>query len=114
PGASHYLEGDAPDLDARLSAYAAALAAEPIDIAFVGIGENGHIAFNDPHVADFHDPLIVKRVELDHACRQQQVGEGHFPDLASVPREALTITCTGLMRAAHWICCVPDLRKAKA
>ena len=83
-------------------------------MAFVGFGENGHIAFNDPPVANFDDPLWVKRVPLDEASRRQQVGEGHFPDLASVPREALTVTCSGLMRATHWVCCVPEARKAAA
>ncbi len=65
-------------------------------------------------MADFHDPLTVKRVTLDEACRKQQSGEGHFPDLASVPKEALTITCTGLFRAKNWVCCVPEARKAEA
>ena len=114
PKRMHYLEGDAASLDRMIEDYARRLAAAPIDLAFVGIGENGHIAFNDPHVADFSDPLAVKRVELDDACRRQQVGEGHFPDLQSVPQEAVTVSCTGLLRATHWICCVPDRRKAKA
>lgn len=114
PGAIHYLEGDGPDVDAMLHEYGRRLLAAPIDLAFVGIGENGHIAFNDPHVADFDDPQVVKRVALDEACRRQQVGEGHFPTLDAVPREALTITCSGLFRATHWICCVPDRRKARA
>ena len=108
------LNGKAADPDAEARRYAALLAAGPVDLAFVGIGENGHIAFNDPHVADFSDPLLVKRVTLDEASLRQQVGEGHFPDLASVPREALSVTCTGLLRVAHWVCCVPELRKAPA
>lgn len=114
PRSVHYLEGDASDLEAVIDTYERLLMGGPIDLAFVGIGENGHIAFNDPPVADFADPRAVKRVALDEACRRQQVGEGHFAGLASVPREALTVTCTGLFRAGTWICCVPDRRKAQA
>jgi glucosamine-6-phosphate deaminase len=114
PGAAYYVEGDAANLDAVAREYGRQLLADLVDLAFVGIGENGHIAFNDPHVADFNDVQIVKRVSLDEACRRQQVGEGHFPTLDSVPKEALTVTCSGLFRAARWICCVPDRRKAVA
>ena len=114
PHVTHYLSGDAADIDREIERYSQLLLAAPIDLAFVGIGENGHIAFNDPPVADFHDQLTVKRVTLDQACRRQQSGEGHFPDLASVPEEALTVTCTGLFRAESWVCCVPEARKAGA
>jgi glucosamine-6-phosphate deaminase len=114
PRTTHYLAGDAPDLEAELDRYSQLLREAPIDVAFVGIGENGHIAFNDPHIADFHDPKIVKRVDLDEQCRMQQVGEGHFPILEAAPREAVTVTCPALMSANAWISCVPDLRKAAA
>jgi len=114
PGSMEYIEGDASDLDAEMARYARLLAAGPIDLAFVGIGENGHIAFNDPAVADFEDPLMVKRVVLDEACRRQQVGEGHFKDVDAVPREAITLTCPALFRAQAWVCSVPDARKAVA
>ncbi len=114
PASVHYLEADALDIDAEIQRYSELLLAAPIHLAFVGFGENGHIAFNDPHVADFDDSATVKRVALDAACRRQQAGEGHFPDLDSVPREALTVTCPGLFRALAWICCVPDARKAAA
>lgn len=114
PGSMEYLEGDAPDLEAEMARYARLLSAGPIDLAFVGIGENGHIAFNDPAVADFEDPLMVKRVVLDRACRRQQVDEGHFENIDAVPREALTLTCPALFRAQSWICFVPEARKAKA
>lgn len=114
PLKTNYLVGDAADLDAEIDRYVKLLLSAPIDLAFVGIGENGHIAFNDPPVADFNDPLTVKRVLLDEPCRRQQAGEGHFPDLASVPREALTITCPGLFRAESWVCSVPESRKAEA
>ena len=110
----HYMEGDAKDLNKEIERYAKLLMSGPIDLAFVGIGENGHIAFNDPPVADFNDPLIVKRVTLDDACRRQQVGEGHFPDFDTMPKQALSLTCPALFRAAAWVCSVPDLRKAEA
>ena len=114
PGKVHYLEGTAPDLFHECERYAALLHAAPIDICFIGFGENGHIAFNDPAVADFHDPLAVKRVTMDERCRRQQVGEGHFPNIDAMPKEALTLTCPELLRAEHLICTVPDLRKAEA
>lgn len=114
PGRAHLLNGNAPDLEAELRRYSELLNSGPIDAAFVGIGENGHIAFNDPHVADFDDPLTVKRVSLDDACKCQQAGEGHFPDLSAVPDQAITVTCSALMRVEHWVCCVPDRRKAEA
>ncbi len=78
PARVNYLDGDAGDIDGEMARYAGLLSAGPIDLAFVGFGENGHIAFNDPPVADFEDPAIVKRVALDEACRKQQAGEGHF------------------------------------
>jgi glucosamine-6-phosphate deaminase len=111
---ANYICGDAPDVEAEIARYSALLAAAPIDCAFVGFGENGHIAFNDPPSADFDDPVAMKIVELDPACRRQQVGEGHFKDIDSVPRTAITITCSGLFRADAWICCVPEGRKASA
>jgi glucosamine-6-phosphate deaminase len=114
PRAAYYLEGDAPDLELETTRYSELLQAAPIDVAFVGFGENGHIAFNDPPVADFKDPFTVKKVVLDEACRKQQAGEGHFKDVDSVPKDALTVTCSGLFRANAWICCVPDPRKAAA
>ena len=111
---ANYICGDAPDMEAEIARYSALLAAAPIDCAFVGFGENGHIAFNDPPSADFDDPVAMKIVELDLACRRQQVGEGHFKDIDSVPRTAITITCSGLFTADAWICCVPERRKAFA
>lgn len=114
PGRALYLEGDALDLDAEIKRYSKLLLEAPIDVAFVGFGENGHIAFNDPHVADFNDPATVKQIALDEACRRQQANEGHFEDIAAVPKRAVTITCSGLFRARSWICCVPERRKAEA
>lgn len=84
-----------------------------IDVAFVGIGENGHLAFNDPP-ADFdtHDPFIV--VELDEACRRQQMGEGWFPTLEDVPQKAISMSIRQIMKSKTIICSVPDGRKARA
>jgi glucosamine-6-phosphate deaminase len=114
PGVVQYLAGDAPDPEAEMERYSGLLNSAPIDLAFVGFGENGHVAFNDPHVAEFDDRKTVKRVLIDDASQRQQAGEGHFDRPGSVPRDAFTITCPGLFRAGAWICCVPDLRKANA
>ncbi len=94
--------------------YAYKLAREPTDIVVLGIGENTHLAFNDPHVAMFEDPELVKEVELDEACRAQQVGDGCFGTLEEVPRRAMTVTIPGLMRAEYIFGVVPGARKAEA
>lgn len=114
PAKVHYLDGTSPDLQAECDRYTQLLLEDEIDIACIGIGENGHIAFNDPPVADFNDPEWVKVVELDAACRQQQLGEGWFPTLDDVPREALTQTVPAIMRSKCISCFVPDARKAEA
>jgi glucosamine-6-phosphate deaminase len=114
PGKVHYLHGDSSNLADEAGRYGTLLTSLPIDLCFLGFGENGHIAFNDPHVADFHDPLKIKRVTLDKRCREQQVGEGHFPNIEAVPKEAITLTCPTLMSPRHLICCVPESRKAEA
>src|SRR5450755_970530 len=90
-----------------------ALLSAPIDIAFVGIGENGHLAFNDPP-ADFEteEPYLV--VNLDEACRRQQLGEGWFPSLADVPRQAISMSVKQILKSKKILCIVPDARKAKA
>lgn len=90
------------------------LAKHPIDIVFMGIGENGHIAFNDPHVADFDDPQRIKKVDLDLVCRQQQVHDGCFANLAEVPLYALTLTIPTLFSADRIFCIVPAATKAQA
>jgi glucosamine-6-phosphate deaminase len=113
PRSVNYINGEA-DVEAEIARYTALLQAGPLDIAFVGFGENGHIAFNDPPVADFHDPQTMKRVTLDATCRAQQVNEGHFASLETVPAEAITVSCSGLLRAKAWISCVPEARKAMA
>lgn len=94
--------------------YAALLAEKPLDISLLGIGENGHIAFNDPHVADFNDPEVIKVVDLDQACREQQVNDGSFETYEEVPEKAITLTIPALMSAEYVICTVPTARKAKA
>lgn len=114
PKVTHYLNADAHDLAVEARRYGELLCSAPIDLCFLGFGENGHIAFNDPHVADFNDPLIIKRVDLDERCRRQQVGEGAFADTEAVPRDALSITCPVLLSAKYVVCCVPELRKAEA
>lgn len=86
----------------------------PVDIVVMGIGENGHIAFNDPHVADFNDKEIVKAVELDQMCRQQQVNDGCFMEIDDVPKFALTLTIPSMTRASHLFCIVPCTTKANA
>ncbi len=86
----------------------------PIDVVCMGIGENGHVAFNDPPVADFNDPELIKLVELDDACRRQQVNDGCFPDFASTPTHALTLTIPALARGAVQVCAVPGKLKAPA
>jgi len=114
PRMFHYIEGDAADAEAECRRYEKLLGEHPIDVGFIGIGENGHIAFNDPPVADFDDPRAVKIVELDEACRRQQVGEGWFPTISDVPTHAITLTVPQIMKCAEIISVVPDLRKAKA
>ena len=94
--------------------YSALLRAHPVDVVCLGIGENGHIAFNDPPVADFHDPVQMKKVQLDPVCRAQQVHDGCFASLDDVPQYALTLTIPALCRAAHMFCTVPAATKAQA
>ena len=107
----HYLRGDAADPEAECRRYGALLQAQPVDIVVLGIGENGHIAFNDPWVADFQDPKAVKLVALDPVCRQQQVNDGCFPSLQQVPTHALTLTIPTLASAGHLFCSVPAATK---
>lgn len=83
-------------------------------VAFIGIGENGHIAFNDPHEAKFDDPRNVRIVTLDNVCRQQQVNDGCFPTIDDVPKTAITLTVPAIMHAKVLICTVPAKAKANA
>ncbi|HKD50775.1 MAG TPA: glucosamine-6-phosphate deaminase [Candidatus Acidoferrum sp.] len=108
----HFLEGDG-DVLKVVSKVSAELTASPIDIAFVGIGENGHLAFNDPP-ADFQTEESYLIVELDEACRRQQVGEGWFKDLSEVPQHAISMSVRQMLKAKEILCIVPDARKAPA
>ncbi len=112
--AVYFLNGAAPDAQAECKRYTALLHELPVDITCMGIGENAHLAFNDPHVADFKDPADVKVVDLDEACKQQQVNEGCFDDVKSVPNDALTLTIPALLRAPYILCMVPGAAKAQA
>ncbi|MBN2357313.1 glucosamine-6-phosphate deaminase [candidate division KSB1 bacterium] len=114
PHKIHFLHGDAGDIDSEIERYENLLKSHVIDLACIGIGENGHIAFNDPPVADFHDPRLVKVVTLDQACRQQQLGEGWFASLQEVPGYALTLTIPAIMNSRVISCVVPDARKSVA
>jgi glucosamine-6-phosphate deaminase len=114
PRLFHYIMGEAVQPLDECDRYATLLRAQPIDLCCLGIGENGHIAFNDPPVADFADPRTVKIVKLDEKCRQQQVGEGHFPSLAAVPQYAYTLTIPALCSARKMLCIAPEKRKAEA
>ena len=114
PGKVHLINGDAENLEEMLNEYESLLASHPIDIACIGIGENGHIVFNDPLVADFNDPRLIKVVELDEACRKQQLGEGWFPNFDDVPKLAVSLTITAIMKCKAVSCVVPDERKSTA
>ncbi len=111
--AVHLLDGNAPDLVSECTRYSALLDAAPIDVACVGIGENGHLAFNDPP-ADFATPAHVHVVTLDEACRRQQVGEGHFASFEAVPTQALSLTVPMILAASSISCVAPEARKAQA
>jgi glucosamine-6-phosphate deaminase len=110
----HYLSGDTGDAHREAERYADVLRAHPLDLCCCGIGENGHLAFNDPPVADFDDPLDVKIVDLAAASRRQQVDEGHFATIAEVPTQAITVTIPALLRAGRVLAIVPEARKAIA
>ncbi len=113
-GRFHPLPAEEPDTAAVAARYSALLAEKPIDLICLGIGENGHIAFNDPPVADFADPQLVKVVELDRACREQQVADGCFPQFDAVPKHAFTLTVSVFRRATRLSIHVPGPRKAEA
>ena len=110
----HYLLCKADEAEAKCESYTELLKKYPIDLIFLGIGENGHLAFNDPPVANFNDPKAVKPVKLDEICRQQQVNDGCFECISLVPTHALTLTVPTLMAADYHFCIVPAITKKQA
>ena len=112
PAAFHFLDGEG-DVEAECERVSNLISACTIDVAFVGVGENGHLAFNDPP-ADFDTEKPYLVVDLDDACRRQQLGEGWFPDFDSVPSRAISMSIRQIMKSGSIICTVPDERKAEA
>lgn len=110
--AFHFLDGEG-DCEAECARVGALLSPEVVDVAFVGVGENGHLAFNDPP-ADFETEAPYLIVALDEACRRQQLGEGWFPDFDAVPRRAISMSIRQIMKSRAIVCTVPDARKAVA
>ena len=113
-GSVNRLRPDASDLMEEAARYEGLIRRAPIDITSLGIGENGHIAFNDPHEADFNDPRWVRTTTLDDRCRQQQVNDGEFASIDRVPKAAFTLTIPALMSSRALVCVVPCERKAEA
>ncbi len=111
--AAHLINGEAEDPHAECKRVGDLLQQHPIDVACVGIGENGHLAFNDPP-ADFETEIPYLVVQLDKVCREQQLGEGWFPDIDSVPRQAITMGIKQIMKSKRIVVTVPDKRKAEA
>jgi len=114
PRAFHPLRGSEEDLGRICREYEAMLRARPVDLCALGIGENGHLAFNDPPYADFADPVWVKVVKLAPKSRQQQVDERHFAGIEEVPTEAITMTIPAIFAASRLLVMVPETRKAEA
>lgn len=112
--ATYYLNGNTITPEEECKRYAGLLKEYPVDIVCMGIGENGHIAFNDPPVANFEEEQLVKIVGLDAACRQQQVNDGCFTTINQVPQKAITLTIPALMAARYIYCMVPGATKAQA
>jgi glucosamine-6-phosphate deaminase len=110
--AFHYIDAET-DPEAEMARVGGLIERELVDVAFIGIGENGHVAFNDPP-ADFETDRPYLMVNLDDACRRQQLGEGWFPDFDSVPSRAISMSVRQIMKSAAIICTVPDARKARA
>ena len=110
----NYINGSAEDSGEECLRYGRLISSFPPDIVCAGVGENGHVAFNDPEVADFNDPLPMKVVTLDDVCRQQQVNDGCFSSFDEVPEKAVTLTVPTLMSARYRVFVIPSERKAKA
>ena len=114
PWVFHYIEGDAMQPLDECDRYTKLLQAQPIDLCCLGLGENGHLAFNDPPVASFDDPRQVKLVKLDKVTRQQQVNQNYFPTIEAVPQYAFTLTIPTICSAKKIICLAPEKRKASS
>ncbi|UJF18271.1 glucosamine-6-phosphate deaminase [Vibrio sp. SS-MA-C1-2] len=114
PKEAHFIKADSSDAEAECIRYSELLNEAPIDLVCLGVGENGHIAFNDPWVADFTDSKVVKPVKLDELCRQQQVNDKCFDELSEVPTHALTLTIPTLFSAKYMVCIVPAMTKRNA
>ena len=114
PKAFHFIQGDVDLPLEECDRYERLLTAQPIDLCCLGVGENGHLAFNDPPVARFEEKRLIKIVKLDDACKMQQVKEGHFPSLEAVNPYAFTLTIPALCSARRMICIAPEKRKADA
>ena len=113
PLAFHLINGEAEDVLKECQRVGELISQQAIDVAFVGIGENGHLAFNDPP-ADFETEKSYIVVDLDEACRRQQVGEGWFRSIDEVPTQAISMSIKQILKAGHILCIVPDKRKAEA
>lgn len=113
PAAIHFIESN-QDPVSECKRYSQLLIDNPLDLACIGIGENGHLAFNDPPVADFLDPELIKVVKLEESCRLQQVNDGCFPTLTEVPTHAFTLTIPTILSARYLFCMVPGKTKAEA
>jgi len=109
----HYIAGDVKDINAELKRLDSLISSKQIDVAFVGVGENGHLAFNDPP-ADFETEKPYSIVNLDDVCRKQQLGEGWFPSFDDVPKQAISMGIRQIMKSKHIINTIPDTRKAVA
>ncbi|MCL1475345.1 glucosamine-6-phosphate deaminase [Argonema antarcticum] len=114
PAAFHYIEGDAMQPLDECDRYSQLLQAQPIDLCCLGLGENGHLAFNEPSLASFSETRLIKLVKLDKKTRQQQVNEGHFPNFEAVPQYAFTLTIPTICTAKKIFCLAPEKRKASA
>jgi glucosamine-6-phosphate deaminase len=113
-GEIHFIDGNAKDIESEIARLNALIAHKTVDVAFIGVGENGHIAFNDPPMAKIHTEESFIQVTLADRCRRQQVAEGWFSSMDAVPQQAITMSVRQILKAKHIIASVPDLRKAKA
>jgi glucosamine-6-phosphate deaminase len=114
PAAFHYIEGDTMQPLAECDRYTKLLLSQPIDLCCLGLGGNGHLAFNEPPVADFHDPQYIKLVKLEFSTRQQQVNQGYFTEISDVPKYAFTLTIPAICLAKQIFCFAPGKHKSTA